>query len=77
MTNRKMMADINRTAKAIKKAGSVVDIDYSIPYVSFNGEMSFYFQGDEASSLLEDAISASNKFNTSLENTLLWMASSW
>lgn len=77
MTDREMRATINKTARNIKKAGNALEINYSIPYVAFNGEMSFFFQGEEAENLLEEATTASNKFQTTLENTLFWMASSW
>lgn len=82
-----MQTDINRAAKSARKSFKeqmptsveIIDINHGIPYVGIdlaNGD-EYFFQGQEASELLEQATTTSNKFNTNLEDTLLWMAQSW
>jgi hypothetical protein len=86
MTTRQFAADINRTAKAARKyfketqpAGEkIIDINWGLPYLAiYSGNDEYFFQGEGASELLEQAVSTSNKFNTNVENTLIWMAQSW
>lgn len=90
MTNKEMQQMINKTANAAKKsylksfenqkeADPIVNINYGLPYVGINcaDGSEYFFQGEEASNLLEEAIAASNKFNTTVENTLIWMSQGW
>ncbi len=87
MTNKETKRAINKTAKAYRadhrkympKDAVLIDINHGIPYVAIelpNGK-EYYFQGEEAGNILEEATTASNKFETSLENTLLWMSNGW
>lgn len=87
MTNKETAKSINQAAKAQKKTfnetkpkgETIVSIDYSLPTVSVEiyPNKEYFFQGEEAGNILEEVIAASNKFNTSVENTLIWMAISW
>lgn len=87
MTNREMMQHINKCAKAVKKEFKIVapkdeklvDINYGIPYVGINlpnGE-EFFFQGEDARNLLEEATNTANKFQVSIEDALIWHSQSW
>lgn len=87
MTNKETKAEIKRIAKAYRaehkkynpKDAVLVDISHSLPYVAIdlpNGK-EYFFQGEEAGNILEEATTASNKFETSLEDALLWMANGW
>jgi hypothetical protein len=87
MTEKQMRSTINKTAKAVRKEHEktapkekkLIDINWSLPYLGIdlpNGE-SYFFQGEEASKMLEEGVNTSNKFQTSVEDSLLWMAQSW
>lgn len=86
MTNKEMQKLINKTAKAARKifketspAGSkIIDINYALPYVAVNsGNDEYFFQGEEASNLLEEATNTSNKFNVSVEDAIIWQSQGW
>ncbi len=87
MTNKEMTRDILRSAKSARKtvketypAGTkIVDINYALPYVGIvcpDGN-EYFFQGEEAGNLLEEAVATSNKFNVSVEDVLIWKSQSW
>jgi len=84
MTNKEMQKMINTIAKAARKAYKtetdmpIISINYGIPYVSINSwAESYFFQGQEASELLEEATNTSNKFNVSVEDVIIWHSQSW
>jgi len=90
MTNKQTAQEINRTAKAIKKQGGSVDINWSLPTVAIDGilvpkggifggskDAEYLFQGESASELLAEAESAAEKFKVSVENYILWIAEGW
>lgn len=78
MTNKEMDRDITKSAKAARAAGQTIEINYSLPYVDINGTQGVYFfQGEEASKLLEEAVNTGNKFNVSVEDAILWQAQGW
>jgi len=87
MTTREMKRDILRSAKSARKtvretypAGTkIVDINYGLPYVGIicpDGS-EYFFQGEGAGNLLEEAVTISNKFNISVEDVLIWQSQSW
>ena len=87
MTTREMKRDILRSAKSARKtvretypAGTkIVDINYGLPYVGIicpDGS-EYFFQGEDAGNLLEEAVTISNKFNVSVEDVLIWQSQSW
>ena len=79
MTNKELMAEINKTAIAARKSGQTIEIDFSLPYVDINGTGSVYFfQGQDAADLLENAITLANKLNAcSPEDIILWQSQGW
>lgn len=90
MTNRQFAAHIKRTAKAERKAylasfekpkeaDKIVDINWGLPYVGINlsNGQEYFFQEEAASEILEEATSAANKFNSSIDDVLLWQAQGW
>lgn len=86
MTNKEMQRTINDAAKSARKSFAkygadgekIIDINYSLPTVALNGiDSEYFFQGEEASNLLEEATNASNKFNVSVEDALIWMSQGW
>ena len=84
MTTKEMKSDILKTAKAIRKefkrsspkGSEVIEINWSLPYVSVNTK-NYFFQGEEASELLADAVEAGNKFNVGVEDVILWKSTNW
>jgi hypothetical protein len=87
MTNKETAASIKRIAKAYRKdhkeympQGEIlVDVNHSIPYLAIQlpNDKEYHFQGEPAGDILEEATTASNKFNVSLEDAILWLASGW
>jgi hypothetical protein len=78
MTNKQMLANIKKTANSARKAGQNIEINFGLPYVSINRiDTVYFFQGDEASNILEEAINAGNKFNCSTEDYLLYISQGW
>ncbi len=87
MTTKQMTKSIVNTAKAVRKEFKsimpedckLIDINWGLPYVGINlpnGE-EYFFQGEEASNLLEEAVNTGNKFSVSIEDALLWQSQSW
>lgn len=86
MTNKEMQKLINTTAKAVRKTfkqyqpadSNIIEINYGLPYVAVNsGNDEYFFQGEEASNLLEEATNTSNKFNVSVEDAIIWQSQGW
>lgn len=86
MTNKEMQKLINSTAKAARKtfaetmpkSSKIIDINFGLPYVAVNsGNDEYFFQGEEASNLLEEATNTGNKFNVSIEDAIIWQSQSW
>ena len=87
MTNLEMARMINKTAKAAIKSikstmpadTKAVEINYSLPYVAIvcPDSSEYFFQGEEAENLLEQAIATSNKFNVTVDNVLIWQSQGW
>jgi len=87
MTNKEMRQKILASAKSARKsvketapAGTkIIDINFGLPYVGIvcpdGGE--YFFQGEEASNLLEEATNTANKFNVSIEDAIIWQSQSW
>lgn len=87
MTNKEMSKHIKKVAKFIRKDfkeimpadSKIVDVNWSLPslYINLPNGCEFFFQESEASELLEAATETANKFNTPLEDVLIWQANSW
>lgn len=69
------LEDIELFAVSARRFGAKVEIDYSLPTVSVTLEgKEYFFQGEEAVHLLEEAASF---MNVGPEDFILWMARSW
>jgi hypothetical protein len=87
MINKELKQQINQTAKAAKelfkycmpKGEKIVVINTGLPYIAINlgNGTEYFFQGEEASFMLDEVTQAAEKFSTSIENTLLWLAQGW
>lgn len=78
MTNKQMLSEITKTANSARLSGQTIDINYGLPYVDINGtEDVYFFQGQEASDLLAEAVEAGNKFNCHVEDYLLFISQGW
>ena len=65
--------DIEKTAKAARRAGDKVEINYGLPYVSVKvGHDEYFFQEHEASDLLDEVPD-----NVNDEDYILWVAQGW
>jgi hypothetical protein len=82
MTSRELKKSIVASARLARKnhketmpdGEKLIEINWGIPYVSI-GE--YFFQGEEASNLLEDAVNSSNKLNVNVEDVIIWMSQGW
>jgi hypothetical protein len=79
MTNLEMKQQIEQSATAERAAGSTIEINYGLPYVAINmgGESEYFFQGDEASDLIDEHELSAEKFDTSVEDSILHSAQGW
>jgi hypothetical protein len=74
-----MKADIERTAQSAREAGQTIEINNNLPYVAIdcNQGDEYFFQGDDAENLLDEAEKASMKFDVSVEDYLLHIVQGW
>jgi uncharacterized protein (DUF4213/DUF364 family) len=87
MNNKEMNTIIKECVKSVKKSAKetlpenekIIDINFGLPYIAISlpngGE--YFFQGEEASNLLEEATNTGNKFNVSIEDAIIWQSQSW
>jgi hypothetical protein len=77
MTTKEFSRTISQTAKRVMKAKQFryvdIEINYGLPYISIgmNG-CEFFAQGDAASDIIAEAVSASNKNNLAVSTCLIW-----
>ena len=87
MTNKEMKQQILTVAKAARKSvketaptgTKIIDINYGLPYVAVvcpDGS-EYFFQGQEASELLNEAKNTVDKFSVSVEDAIIWQSQSW
>ena len=72
--NKKMLVDYEGRAEAERQAGTKININTGIPYIGIdyaNGD-DYFFQGDEASKLLDEVPE-----NISPEDYLLAISQGW
>ena len=72
--NEKMLADYEGRAAAERQAGTTIEINTGIPYIAIDyidGD-SYYFQGDEASQVLDEVPE-----NISPEDYILAVSRGW
>lgn len=84
MTTIQTTTEITNTAKSLRvlaklKGEKVIEINHSLPYVAINlpDNRQYFFQGEEAHQLLDEAVEAGWKFGTFVEDTILWFSQSW
>jgi hypothetical protein len=77
MTTKEFSRSISQTARRVMKAKQFryvdIEINYGLPYISIgmNG-CEFFAQGDDASDIIAEAVSASNKTNLAVSTCLIW-----
>ena len=72
--NKRMLTDYEGRAAAEREAGTTIEINTGIPYVAIDyadGD-SYYFQGDEASNLLDEVPE-----NINQEDYILAISQGW
>ena len=87
MTNAEMKKLINHTATKMRaehkkyspKDSVLIEVNTRLPFVALNipNGTEYFFQDESADIIINEANNAAMKFNTSIENTLLWMSTSW
>ena len=74
-----ILRDIQWNAEAQRGGGASVTIDYNLPTIAVelrNGD-TFFFQGDEASGLLSEAMIDQTDVYIAPEDMILWLAQGW
>lgn len=79
MTNQEMKVCIETAANYERRAGSTIDINLALPYVAVTIKDSdtFFFQGQEADELIAEHERAAEKFDVSVEDSILHSAQGW
>lgn len=79
MTNEQMKQQIERCAQAERDAGATIEINTGLPYVAItmsNGD-EYFFQEHEADELLDEHNASADKFDTTVEDSILHSAQGW
>lgn len=87
MTTKQTSRLIIKTAKAVRKefkkampeGKQLVEINWSLPYLAVNlpDGKEYFFQGQEASEMLQKCVETSNMYNVGVEDTILFLSQSW
>ncbi|MEO7048976.1 MAG: hypothetical protein ABI091_26975 [Ferruginibacter sp.] len=79
MTTQQITKQINASCRSAKSSGQTIEINYSLPYVSINNNNGdeYFFQGEEASNLIEEARNSNLHNYCSVENIILWQSQGW
>jgi hypothetical protein len=79
MTEQQVREMIQETAGAAREEGQTIEINERLPYVAINrgNDSDYFFQGEEAVDLLDEAEAAASVFNVSVEDYLLYSAQGW
>jgi len=74
MTKAELIKEIEGTADYARAQGDTIEINYRLPYVAVDlvGGYSYFFQGEEASDLLDECPDYVNE-----EDYILWVAQGW
>ena len=79
MEESELIKQIEETARGCRSAGMSVEINHSLPYVAVNlgvnehgDPIEYFFQGEEASNLIDDVPEWINE-----EDFILWCAQGW
>jgi len=79
MTNQEMKQQIEQSAQFELEAGASIEINNGLPYVAItmsNGD-EYFFQESEASDLLDEHNMSADKFDTTVEASILHSAQGW
>lgn len=85
MTTKQMTKQIKACAKSVRQSCKLnsdtrlIEINWHLPYVGINlpDGSEYFFQGEEASNLLEEATNTGNRFNVSVEDAIIWQSQGW
>jgi hypothetical protein len=87
MTDKQMRGEIRRIARAARKIfketypkdEKIIVLNESIPYlaISLKNGKEYYFQGEAAEEILDEALAVSSNYKTTIEDALIWMADGW
>ncbi len=79
MTNQEMQQQIEKSAEFELAAGALIEINNSLPYVAItmSDSSEYFFQGQEADELLEEHSASADKFDTTVEASILHSAQGW
>lgn len=79
MTNRQLHTQIVECAQAELDAGATIEINGQLPYVALtmSDGSEYFFQGEEASNLLDEYEAISDKFDVSVREAILHSAQGW
>jgi len=79
MTNLQMKQQIEQSAQYELAAGTTIEINNSLPYVALtmSDGSEYFFQGQEASELLDEHELSASKFATTVEASILHSAQGW
>jgi hypothetical protein len=69
----------NDIKKYMSEGERAIEINTKIPYIAIQTypNTEYYFQGDEAQNLLNEAKIGCDKFNVTIEDYILYLASNW
>lgn len=79
MTNQEMQQQIERSAKFELAAGASIEINTGLPFVALtmSDGSEYFFQGQEADELLDEHNASADKFDTTVESSILHSAQGW
>jgi hypothetical protein len=79
MKTTQLSKQVNKAALLAKKSGQTIEINYNLPYVAVNNNNGdkYFFQGEEADNLIEEARKSPLYMFCSIENIILWQSQGW
>lgn len=79
MTNEEMKQQIEQAAQSELHAGATIEINTNLPYVALtmSDGSEYFFQGQEADQLLDEHNASADKFDTTVEASILHSAQGW
>ncbi|MEO7047753.1 MAG: hypothetical protein ABI091_20815 [Ferruginibacter sp.] len=79
MTDQEIINAVEETCKSARDNGQSIEIDYNLPFVSIdnnNGE-SYFFEGQEADELINEARNGKISDLCTIEDIILWQSQGW
>jgi hypothetical protein len=76
---KQLFQSVTDIAASARANGQTIDINYSLPYVAIDCQdgTEYFFQGQEASELIQEAESSKLARYCSVEDIILWQAQGW